>query len=216
VGNLNDEGAIRIFIGTEPAQARAEKVLVRSIAENTKSHFRATFMRAGDIGFDWDCHGPTQFTMFRFAIPQLCGFRGMAIYLDCDQLVLGDIAELATYFQPGRWCNHPHREGDAVSVIDCHAVGQIPNWPTIEELSAGKLRKWDVRGRLAPIVSRSIPTVWNSMDKLEEHTRLVHFTDLATQPWHPDPGVKYKQHPDQAAVDRWHSYERLTKLRGVE
>ena len=205
---------IRIFIGSEPMQLRAEKVLEYSIRANTRTAVDITMMRNGLPGFDYwhQPKNPTGFTLFRFAIPHLCDFRGHAIYMDCDQLVLGDVAELASYFVPGKWVQHPHREGDAVSVIDCAAVGhQVPNWPTIDELKSGKLRKWDVRGRLEPIISRSLPSDWNSMDRLTPSTRLVHYTDLTTQPWKPEADRSYLPHPDQQAEKLWYDYENAVR-----
>jgi len=35
--------------------------------------------------------------MSRFIVPYLCGYRGFAVFMDCDMLCLGDIAELARY-----------------------------------------------------------------------------------------------------------------------
>ena len=36
----------------------------------------------------------TEFTYTRFLVPYLCGYQGKAIFIDCDMLCLGDIAEL--------------------------------------------------------------------------------------------------------------------------
>ncbi|TFH54283.1 MAG: hypothetical protein E4G89_00340 [Methanothrix sp.] len=167
-------------------------------------------MRNGLPGFDdWQNHGPTGFTLFRFAIPHLMNFNGMAIYLDCDMLVLEPIEELATFFRPGHWCQHSDIQGDCVSVIDCAALRSIPSWPTIDELKSGSLRKWDVRKLLAPIISRTVPDEWNSMDKWHENIKLLHFTSLDTQPWHPVPGYNYKAHPDQKAERLWHAWRLL-------
>jgi len=201
-----------VFIGSEPNQIRAERVLQYSIEANTKEQVDFVVMRNGLPGFDdWTNHGPTGFTLFRFAVPHLMGFEGMAIYLDCDMLVLGDIAELATYYRPGKWCQHADPQGDCVSVIDCSMFHDFPGqWPTIDELKSGKLRKWDVRGRLEPIISRTIPGEWNSMDKWSGiDTKLVHYTSLETQPWHPDPNRVYKKHPVELVESLWYRWESL-------
>lgn len=204
------DAPIDIFIGSEPMQHRAERVLEYSIRANTTGAVNIHMMRSGLPGFDdWvNPKNPTAFTLFRFAIPHLMRFDGMAIYMDCDQLVLGDVRELATYYMPGKWVQHPHREGDAVSVIDCRACGNIPNWPTIDELKSGRLKKWDVRGRLESIIQRTIPSSWNSMDRWANDTRLVHYTDLATQPWRPDESVEYVDHPDPIAARLWFEWEK--------
>ena len=36
----------------------------------------------------------TEFAFSRFLVPFLCGFRGWALFMDCDMLVLDDIARL--------------------------------------------------------------------------------------------------------------------------
>lgn len=212
-----DEGTIRIFIATQPLQERAHKVLIHSIRSHTNTPIDIRLMCLGEPGFD-DWHGktPTGFTMFRFAVPALCNFQGMAIILDPDMLVLGDIAELATYYSPGHWCKFNGPEGDCVSVIDCHAVGRLTNWPSMAELKSGTLRKWDVRPKLQPILKGTIPPEWNSMDKLSDDTRLIHYTNLATQPWHPNPKQPggYKKHEDPAAEKMWFQWEEKLKAFG--
>ena len=46
----------------------------------------------------------TEFSLFRYVIPELCGFEGRAIYLDSDMICLGDLAELADWPLPdGAW-----------------------------------------------------------------------------------------------------------------
>lgn len=207
--------AIEVFIGSEPNQKRAEKVLVHSIRANAKrpGDINIHIMRNGDPDFDdWENHGPTGFTLFRFAVPHLMHFDGLAIYLDCDMLCLGDIEELATYYSPGLWCQHPDPQGDCVSVIDCTALRTIPNWPSIEELKAGKLRKWDVRKKLEPIIKRNIPGTWNSMDRFSEEARLIHYTSIDTQPWRPDPNHQYRPHPDETAEKLWFHWEREAEM----
>lgn len=38
----------------------------------------------------------TPWSGFRWAVPELCGWSGTAVYLDCPQIVTGDIAELSS------------------------------------------------------------------------------------------------------------------------
>lgn len=39
----------------------------------------------------------TDFSISRFIVPYLCDFDGWAVYMDCDMLCMGDVAELAGY-----------------------------------------------------------------------------------------------------------------------
>ena len=41
------------------------------------------------------------------------------------------------------------------------------------------------------------------MDKFTDDARLIHYTALDTQPWHPVPDKKYKPHPDPTAEKLW-------------
>src|ERR1041384_3501278 len=88
---------MRIFIGTEPKTKIAECVLHYSIAKHTKQPFTFTPM----VGPAWaqprDLWKSTGFSFCRFMVPAHCKFKGRAIYLDADQVVLADIAELWRY-----------------------------------------------------------------------------------------------------------------------
>jgi hypothetical protein len=41
-----------------------------------------------------DPHQSTEFSFSRFLVPWLCGYEGMAVFMDCDMLCRADIAEL--------------------------------------------------------------------------------------------------------------------------
>lgn len=46
-------------------------------------------------------HGSNSFTLSRFLVPQLMGYKGRAIFADaCDMLMLADVAELDALFDP--------------------------------------------------------------------------------------------------------------------
>jgi hypothetical protein len=42
----------------------------------------------------------TPWSAFRWAVPELCGWRGRAVYFDCPQIVMGDVAELGALRVP--------------------------------------------------------------------------------------------------------------------
>lgn len=86
---------IRIFIGTEPKTELMRYVLQHSIQENTPRQIEFIPM----LGKEWEYElgnipFGTGFSFRRWMIPERCGWQGKAIYLDADQLVLGDIGEL--------------------------------------------------------------------------------------------------------------------------
>ena len=86
---------IKIFIGAGDGEDRwIEQILLYTLFKNTKEKLDITFLRPNKFP-DWRRNGwGTPFTCFRYAIPELCNFKGKAIYLDVDQMNFKDIAEL--------------------------------------------------------------------------------------------------------------------------
>ena len=85
---------VRIFLGTEPAQYRAERVFFWSIEQvRDPGRIYEIHLMKELVGFDrrgW----LTGFTNYRFAIPHFAAGSGKAIYNDVDQVYLGDPGEL--------------------------------------------------------------------------------------------------------------------------
>src|SRR3546814_19314239 len=78
---------------TEPAQQRAERVFVWSILQARDPARRYEIYLMKDLkGFDRD-RWKTGFTNYRYAIPDLAGKAGRAIYNDVDPVYLADPAE---------------------------------------------------------------------------------------------------------------------------
>src|SRR5262249_34809350 len=86
-----DSLMLRIFIGYDPRQPISYHTLAHSIIKRTSIP-----VSIAPIGSQFvKCRsGLTPFTFARFLVPWLCGFEGKALFLDADELVLGDIAEL--------------------------------------------------------------------------------------------------------------------------
>ena len=86
---------ITIVIGTDPSQYVAQRVLEYTIRKHTDTEIKIipgiqTQKRLGG----------TKFGFVRFLTPSLCDYQGTGIYMDADQLVLGDVAELAATLEP--------------------------------------------------------------------------------------------------------------------
>ena len=85
---------VEIFLGTEPAQYRANRVFGYSIEKARDPGREVRIHLMSELaGFDrrgWT----TGFTNYRFAIPALCGGRGRAIYNDEDEIYLTDPGRL--------------------------------------------------------------------------------------------------------------------------
>lgn len=196
---------LRIFIGTEPAQVVAHQVLAHSIRVNASIPVEITPMLDLDlpVPIDVDNRAKVGFSFTRFAIPELCGYHGRALYLDADMLVFGDVAELAGLafagrrllctFQPeppAAWADkasfRPGRHS-AVMLLD---TGLLPWKPAevIAGLDAGLYTYEELvhdQCLVAPDdIADTIPVEWNSLERYEEgKTRLLHYTVVHTQPW---------------------------------
>ena len=89
---------IRVFIGYDAREAAAFSVLSHSI------HARASEPAAiapvkleelrGVFNRERNALQSTDFSFSRFLTPWLCGYEGWAVFMDCDMLVLDDIAKL--------------------------------------------------------------------------------------------------------------------------
>lgn len=136
----------------------------------------------------------TPFSFQRFAVPMLAGFRGRAIYVDSDAVVLRDIEHL--YEQPMHFGKKVLRRtavgpdgrmkalASSVMLMDCK---RLQNWTPqriADALDRGQYSYVDLM-KLKPIwLKGSMPQGWNSLDSHDPNTTsLVHYTRKATQPW---------------------------------
>jgi len=91
----------RIFIGYDPKEAAAYHTLAHSIARRSSIPVAiAPVMRSQLQGIYTRERGPTESTEFsltRFLVPHLSGYRGWSLFMDCDMLCRVDIAELEAF-----------------------------------------------------------------------------------------------------------------------
>lgn len=222
---------IKVYVGTDPHMRKAEIALEQSIRSNTKSEVDIIWMDYGRGGLwsGWDIgrdHGKpyaeegwkTDFSCFRFAIPEANGFKGRAIYLDVDMILVRDIKDFFNY-PMGLPVLIPPRGFD-VMLFDCENFDGEDWWPSIDKMKksgwliedyAKLLSDHKMLGTLSP--------VWNCCDGEgydPATTGLIHFTDMRTQPWKPYPDVfKYPPHPRPDMVAIWQKYyDEGVKARG--
>lgn len=214
---------IRIFIGCGPRFEEPTHALITSIYENCSQPDRldVRLMEAwadplwsnwkgqpteenfGRVKGNW----VTPFSLFRFAIPEICGYEGRAIYLDCDMIVVGDIVELWNRWEPMKWARVPGPSGDCVMVMDCAAmrydVALLKQFGT----------KQGLRRSAAEHTVASLPDTWNHCDRyVEGVSNLVHYTSMKSQPFRPYPEVlDYVDHPDHPALDLYKHYVERSK-----
>jgi hypothetical protein len=142
----------------------------------------------------------TGFSFYRFAIPELCQFKGRAIYLDADIVVLSDIRELFQFDMKGAGAlARPLKSGadvgryTSVMLLDC---AKLSHW---------KLSEWEPEINKHPEMYNAmlwvspqsmiakdfgnLPEEFNHLDLYNQETKIIHFTNLSLQPW------RYTGHP---------------------
>lgn len=227
---------IRIFVGTDQRmqQHGAERVLEYSIKKHCSLPYEITYMRAGDSSWtvgtencDWSIGRPpwkpysgkgwaTDFTCFRFCVPELADYSGRAIYMDADMIFLKDPTILWTTKTRKPWdCAGPRTD---VSIIDCSSFRSKVWWPSISEM---KPSGWYIKHYVAILrahgyIGHSINPQWNNLDGQNyspQETNLIHYTNMRTQPWFPYPDVFDYSHPhrDKWVCDIYYQYEREAK-----
>jgi len=158
---------IPVFIGISERFRIVEGMTERSIREHTSAPVEITHL------YPEIESGCTGFSDVRYSIRY-------GIYLDCDMIVLGDIAELWNYRQADRFVCM--KDGSTeVAVIDC------------KHFCTNKREQY-----MLPKVC-NIPPEWNVEDRVTPDAKLVHYTNLDTQPW-------FFNHPDKQAVELYQKW----------
>jgi hypothetical protein len=200
--------AVRIYVGTEDGQHRAERVLIWSIEQVRDPARRYEIHLMKDLaGFDrrrW----LTGFTNYRFLIPHFAGGAGRAIYNDVDQIYLADPAELFDTAMDGHGFLSVSARDTSVMLIDCRRMAKV--WTA--ELARRQRRK--AIERRAQAHWGRLDGAWNARD-LEYaagRSKVLHFTTIHTQPWQPFPEAFVYQ--SNAAGGVWHDLERSADASG--
>ena len=191
----SETAPVRVFVAATPAEWLPMRVLEFSIREHSSlpvelsaiySHQRPIPQPKG-----LENRARTPFSFQRFLIPELCQFKGRAIYMDADMQVFEDIEGLwnqpfsdnhlltVASGAPGR------RPQFSVMVLDCERL----NWKIediVAELDSGALeyRTLMFEMSVAKKIGYSVPVTWNSLEQYSAgQTSLLHYTDMNTQPW---------------------------------
>ncbi len=181
----SDKPPVRIFLGSERAQFRAERTFLWSVEkQRDPSRIYEIYLLKELRGFSrrfW----LTGFTNYRFAIPHFCGFQGRAIYNDADQIYLTDPAELFDLEMGQAGFLSINDRDTSVMLIDCEQMAEA--WNTRAAYS-GSRKGLEARARARDLWGK-LDDGWNARDKEYSvgQSRLVHFTTLHTQPWRPFP-----------------------------
>lgn len=130
---------IRIFIGFDPRETVAFHVLCHSIHARASRPVEvaplALSQLAGVLTRERDPLQSTDFSFSRFLTPYLSGFSGWSIFMDCDMLVLDDIAGLYE-MRDDRYAvmvvKHQHRPREQIKFLDQpQSKYEKKNWSSV-------------------------------------------------------------------------------------
>lgn len=204
---------VRIFLGTETAQYKAERIFIWSIEKvRDPSRVYEIYLMKHLLGFRsrfW----LTGFTNYRFAIPHFAGKHGRAIYNDVDQIYLKDPAELFD-LEMGEHAYLAIDAGDiSVALFDCEKMSRI--W-SLEDAQNGRKNPLMARASGVPGQWGKLDGSWNARDReyVAGESGVLHYTSLHRQPWHPFPNLFVYQ--ANAVADVWFDLERSANEAGYQ
>lgn len=201
----SDVNHARVFVGADRSQLLAVRVLEHSIRRHTDMQVSVRSMHDLDLQDPADIRQGkrTGFSFTRFAIPELAGGEGRALYLDADMLVFRDIREVYGLAFDGAKVliqeELPEVAGAksrgpaprrikqcSVMLLDCGAL----DWQAEAIIRGldGRYSYEDLMFHLCILepseIGYQIPFRWNSLETFEPGiTGLIHYTDMNTQPW---------------------------------
>jgi lipopolysaccharide biosynthesis glycosyltransferase len=130
---------INVFIGYDPREAVAYHVLVHSILSRTSEPVTITPLCLSSLKqvLTRPRHPlqSTDFSFSRFLTPYLSNYQGYAIFMDCDMLVLDDIAKL-WHLQDARYAvqvvKHHHVPQETVKFLNAPQTAyEKKNWSSV-------------------------------------------------------------------------------------
>lgn len=201
---------LNIFIGSGEASLLERKVCIYTLKKNSnlKNYkifcFNGTHDTLEDdegkiikkIGLDLKIKysNNTEFTFYKYLVPELCGYNGKALFLDSDIICLGDLNDLANTnmdnydllakgdaYKTEQW-------GSSVLLFNCYKY-KINLTDCFKNIDIKKYNEHDLLMFTDKFLDnhdlkiKSYENIWNSFDFYNENTRLLHYTNLHSQPW---------------------------------
>lgn len=132
---------LRIYVGWDSREDIAYQVCKLSLEANASRPLDVRPIRQEEVRAqglytkDRDPLASTEFTYTRFLVPTLAGFRGWALFCDCDFLWLGDVAQLfalADDRYAAMCVHHDHRPTETTKMDGCtQTVYPRKNWSSM-------------------------------------------------------------------------------------
>lgn len=138
---------LRVFIGYDAREDIAYRVARASLLRHTSIPVEITPLVQSELrhsGIYWREFDPlssTEFSFTRFLVPHLAGYKGWALFCDCDFLFRGDIAAVTDYMDGTKavlCVPHQYRPTEAVK-MDGQTQHQYErkNWSSFMLINCG-------------------------------------------------------------------------------
>lgn len=204
---------VEIYLGTEPAQYRANRVFGYSIERVRDPGREVRIHLMSELPSFNRRMWTTGFTNYRFAIPAFQEGRGRAIYNDEDQIYLTDPGELFDLDLGSASHLSISDTESSVMLIDCERMA--PLWK-LEQAQKGWKKSMLRKASKATGIRGDLDPGWNARDEEFQPgvSHLLHYTALHTQPWRPFPERFVYQ--KGAYTQLWHDLEREAIAEGFE
>ena len=214
---MGQSNRIKVFIGSGEASLIERKVAIYSLRKHTQGQLDIYVFNGTHNAIELNDREPylaplslrlkyqnvTEFSLYRFLIPQICNYQGKAIWIDSDTVCLADIAELFDtplndydFLAKAQAYNRSANNlwGLSVMLIDCEKARF--DLETYYDEIERKLYTYQDFSCMSPAFLNYHPFKvgqldpnWNVFDYCDANTKLLHYTNLNTQPW------KYPNHP---------------------
>lgn len=213
---MGSQERVKVFIGSGEASLLERKTLIHSLRKTTKRELDIYVLNGTHNAIELNDgeptlapmplkikyrNGATEFSLYRFLIPEICNYQGKAIFLDSDIVCLSDIGEL--FDTPLNGHSFLARKGGyrsndhwalSVMLIDCEKA-HFDLEATFAEIDQGLYEYSDFLGMSRKFLAHhpysigELDRSWNMLDDYDKDTKLIHYTNLFMQPW------KYPNHP---------------------
>lgn len=180
---------ILIGIGCEKEQFLPTRVLQHSIQRHTEADIE--FLELGSIRSESPLGGKTPFSLQRFAFADvfLASHFDVGIYFDSDMCVFGDILELVGEFFSSEvdlaTCSVPkmHKRRPQSSVLIFNKQGAVALSERLRQFRLGHIKYEQLMYFERERGFACLLGIWNCLEYFDSQTRLLHFTDMDSQPW---------------------------------
>ena len=206
---MQNQSAVRVFIGSGEASVLERKTLIYSLRKHTKRELDIYVFNGTHNSIERNSESPvladmslnvkyrnyTEFSNYRWLIPSICNYQGRAIFLDSDMVCLKDIGELYDADMGGHsmLAKSEAYKGDkswgmSNILFDCSKC-HFDLEQIFRNVDQGLFTNTEFQ-QMAPKFLAQHPyslaamdSNWNSFDHYDENTNLIHYTNLRTQPW---------------------------------